>query len=762
MIFLSSAKKVFFSGVFLSIVFFFFSFVFVVQAVGDDMSVNATVPAICGNGVVEGAEGCDDGDLLSGDGCSNVCVTENNNGNNNGNNGGGGPAPAPAPVAVCGNAVLEGAEICDDGNIANGDGCSSVCLAEDAPVCGDGLKQGLEECDDGNILSGDACSNQCFLEPVCGNTVLEAGEQCDDGNVANGDGCSNVCQNEILGAACGNAVVEIGETCDDGNILSHDGCSNACRIELPMCGNGIRQEAEECDDGNVDNGDGCSALCRREVGVCGNGVFEHGEQCDDGNIQNWDGCSNLCTNEPVPVCGNGIRERGEQCDDGNRNVGDGCSLFCLREGPVGPVAPNGGGGNLPVDVVPNNDGGNGGGNVDPENNGQGQDPAFGQVEVAENLDEDENNEEVPESIFDGVKSDAPALEKIATVSNNVEKKVVAATKKLELVFFNSTKTVEEVVSQINKIADNPKVEQVAETIVAPATAAIAVAAVAPSLGTVAFPFLRLIFLQPMLLFGRKKRRAWGQIYNSLTKLPIDLAMVRLIDAKTKRVLQSRVTDMQGRYLFIAEEGDYLLEVTKAKFSFPSSLLRDEKTDGKIIDLYHGEVLSVKGTGISLTPNIPLDPIGAEKTPNRIKRDKYVVALQHVIASSGIFMTAVSLYISPVWYLWAIFAVHIVLYSMFVKFVKPIDPKGWGIVYEKDTTTTIGNTVVRLFTKKYNKLVSTQVTDRKGRYAFLVGPSDYYITFDKKGYKTQKSSDIIISEQELASIVKEDAKLEKQI
>lgn len=789
MLFWSSSKKLFFLGIFAGIFFFFYSFVFIVHATDSSLDINATVPAICGNGVMEGAEGCDDGNLVSGDacsdicvveipgavcgngavegaeecddgnvvngdGCSSICVTEHNGGNNGG---GGGQVPRPAP-ALCGNGAIEGNESCDDGNIVSGDGCSNVCGAEPAPFCGDGVKQGLEQCDDGNIVNGDGCSSQCFFEPVCGNGVVEAGEQCDDANVQSGDGCSNFCQNEVPGALCGNGLVEGAEQCDDGNILNNDGCSKACIRELPMCGNGVVEGAEQCDDGNVNNADGCSALCQVERGICGNGLVEVGEQCDDGNIQNFDGCSNVCANEPAPICGNGIRERGEQCDDGNRNIGDGCSLFCLREAPVIPAAPienaGGNGGNPAVNPAVNP--------VVPagQNNGQGQ--VEGEKENVVPVEENKNPVEAPKSVFDGVKKTDSLSEKVSVVSGNVGERMIVGVQKFKLAVFASPKIVTDVVTEINKIADDPKVEQVTETVVAPATAALAVAVVAPSLSTVAFPFLRLVFLQPMLLFGRKKRRAWGQIYNSLTKLPVDLAMVRLIDAKTKRVLQSRVTDMQGRYLFIAEEGEYLIEVAKAQFSFPSDILKGEKIDGKMIDLYHGETLSVKGTGISLTPNIPLDPVGAEKTSSRIKWDKYVLGLQHVVASSGIFLTALSLYVSQVWYLWVMLAVHIVMYSLFVKFVKPTKPKGWGIVYEKNTVMPIQNAVVRLFTKKYNKLVSTQVTDRRGRYAFLVGPSDYYVTFDKKGYKTEKTNDITISEQETAAILKQDATLEKQI
>jgi len=110
----------------------------------------------------------------------------------------------PPPPPVCGDGHLDAGEECDDGNNANGDGCSSTCVKENPPppppVCGDGHLDAGEECDDGNTYNGDGCSSTCCKEnppppppPVCGDGHVDAGEQCDDGNNYNGDGCSSTC-----------------------------------------------------------------------------------------------------------------------------------------------------------------------------------------------------------------------------------------------------------------------------------------------------------------------------------------------------------------------------------------------------------------------------------------------------------------------------------------------------------------------------------------------------------------------------------------
>jgi cysteine-rich repeat protein len=93
--------------------------------------------------------------------------------------------------AVCGDGVRDPGEECDDGDNTNGDGCSAVCTVE--PYCGDGLVDPGEACDDGNNASNDGCSSTCTVEPVCGDGHLDPGEACDDHNTAPSDGCSATC-----------------------------------------------------------------------------------------------------------------------------------------------------------------------------------------------------------------------------------------------------------------------------------------------------------------------------------------------------------------------------------------------------------------------------------------------------------------------------------------------------------------------------------------------------------------------------------------
>jgi len=108
---------------------------------------------------------------------------------------------------VCGDGVVEGDEACDDGNQSNNDACLNSC---EPASCGDGLiHKGVEVCDDGvNDNSYNGCAPGCAaLGPRCGDAAVQAdeGEECDDGNQVPDDGCT-ACKADDVVDECAEAV----------------------------------------------------------------------------------------------------------------------------------------------------------------------------------------------------------------------------------------------------------------------------------------------------------------------------------------------------------------------------------------------------------------------------------------------------------------------------------------------------------------------------------------------------------------------------
>ncbi len=124
--------------------------------------------------------------------------------------------------SFCGDGVVQGNEACDDGNLGNDDACTVLC---EPPECGDGFRNALETCDDGNHDNYDDCTLFCE-PPGCGDGFQQSGEECDDANLSDFDSCSSECKLSM----CGDGFVQPGEVCEDGNETTGDGCGQCQQV----------------------------------------------------------------------------------------------------------------------------------------------------------------------------------------------------------------------------------------------------------------------------------------------------------------------------------------------------------------------------------------------------------------------------------------------------------------------------------------------------------------------------------------------------
>lgn len=232
----------------------------------------------------------------------------------------------------------------------------SVCI--NIGGCGNNHLDPNEVCDDGNIMDGDGCSSDCTSDETCGNSTLDIidpnnpKETCDHGklNGASDDNCDTNCHFKIQ--FCGNGTVDKEEECDPGGAGSDSaGCNGnqaismagsargtklACKISV--CGDGyVNKATEECDNGKDESGNfiinaDCNGrLCT--IPKCGDGFFNpsNQEECDTGDdTRACNGNNNGDTNSRchIPRCGDSyinIRfippgsELPEVCDEGLDN-----------------------------------------------------------------------------------------------------------------------------------------------------------------------------------------------------------------------------------------------------------------------------------------------------------------------------------------------------------------------------------------------------------------------------------------------------------
>lgn len=100
----------------------------------------------------------------------------------------------------------------------------------------------------------------------------------------------------------------------------------------------------------------------------------------------------------------------------------------------------------------------------------------------------------------------------------------------------------------------------------------------------------------------------------------------------------------------------------------------------------------------------------------------------ILTSIGIATTATSLELTNLIYLLFRFGYFWLLPISLGKRRRP-----WGVVFDSTTGKPIKGAIVRVFSKEFNKLRESQITDDQGRFGFLVDVGEYYVTVSRPGY-----------------------------
>ncbi|CAD8129340.1 unnamed protein product [Paramecium sonneborni] len=290
---------------------------------------------ICGDGIIQGQEECDDGNLISSDSCYlcqyscidycqicqfGICLQcqdgfiINSNFNCDPFCGDGNLTPySTEQCEMTVNGVLDGCQDCRFISIAN---CKinyfSICLKCETgyymlenicfPNCGDRLILELyEDCDDGNLQPYDGCF-ECKFQCIEDCNICDRGKcilKCEEGYEFVNNTCLSV---------CGDLLVAKEEDCDDGNTQPYDGCFD-CKYSCPEnCNDCYQGICLEC---NYQQQLIISNQCKQQL-HCGDGLLQEQEECDDENYQPVDGC-NDCLIEKNWICITITKDSFSQC-----------------------------------------------------------------------------------------------------------------------------------------------------------------------------------------------------------------------------------------------------------------------------------------------------------------------------------------------------------------------------------------------------------------------------------------------------------------
>lgn len=296
------------------------------------------------------------------------------------------------------------------------------------------------------------------------------------------------------------------------------------------------------------------------------------------------------------------------------------------------------------------------------------------------------------------------------------------------------------------------VEQTQPILQTAAVAAVPVVGVAnPSLVSNAlnwYYYLNHFFSWLLSLLGlRKKRKPWGIVYNSITKMPVDLVIVRLFEKGTKHLVETQVTDKNGRFSFLAPPGEYAISATKNPLVFPSALIKGT-IDGDYSDIYREESFTITSPDQPMHFSIPLDPPKVEHVvvaghAGLAKRWKTFVGHNPLVPLLGGFLVAevLTLYI-PNTFNYTLLGLN----GFFVLtqiLLGTRSEKAWGLVFDALTSEPVPLAAITLFDAKEGKMLRTRLSDYFGRFSFLTPTGQYMLAVTKEGYAFPAAKDMHI-------------------
>jgi hypothetical protein len=237
----------------------------------------------------------------------------------------------------------------------------------------------------------------------------------------------------------------------------------------------------------------------------------------------------------------------------------------------------------------------------------------------------------------------------------------------------------------------------------------------------------------------RRRRPWGIVYDSESKQPIDPAYVIAYNADTNEVVDTKITDINGRYGFLLPIGNYRMVAQKTHYQFPSQKLAGKQSDEVYGDLYFGEMFSVNDDNRNsvITLNMPMDRLEVDWNQEEKKRmglfdfftrnTKLWETISIVLFIIGFIFSILVIVISPS--IWNSIVLGLYIFFTLLHLIG-FGPVSLGTITNRSGDP-IPSAVVRVWSSHLGTQIAQRVTNDKGQYYLLVTNGDYYVTVDVK-------------------------------
>lgn len=239
------------------------------------------------------------------------------------------------------------------------------------------------------------------------------------------------------------------------------------------------------------------------------------------------------------------------------------------------------------------------------------------------------------------------------------------------------------------------------------------------------------------LFNRKRKRAYGIVFDASTHRPLSYAIVALL-RENGAVTRTAVTDEKGRYRITAPEGNYHLSVSRSSYLSISPKFEGKKGVGSYQHMYSGGVIPISHDNPVVALDIPLDPQNPGSLP-------WFELMKIVWFRIEAFVKALFVLLTLLWMLkdpglrpLILLIIETVVYAA-SRIRWSLRSHRWGIVKNARTGKPVPFAKVELIDSKTSQLIETSSTDMSGRYNLLVVDfRKMYIRCRRPGYRSYRS------------------------
>jgi hypothetical protein len=240
-------------------------------------------------------------------------------------------------------------------------------------------------------------------------------------------------------------------------------------------------------------------------------------------------------------------------------------------------------------------------------------------------------------------------------------------------------------------------------------------------------FIPILITSPhLLMYGfiwflpRKKKQPWGIVYDAVNHNPVAFAVIRI--SSDGKVVKQSVTDLEGKYSFILDQGNYQMEVVHSDFSgFNKEVLITNKEEQLALD-------------------IPLQRNGQPAAFNfRKLAQSMLTGTGWVIGIVGLILSVIALIFNFSAFNLVVVALYLVQLGILV-FVRPV--RNWGYLFDQQSGERLKGGFLRIFDKQESRQIELQMSDEKGRFGFRLPKGSYYLAVAVPGYEIADTSSMI--------------------